>query len=100
VCRIPKVVVVAPEQAHADLRRTLSSLDYEIVATVSSVEEIGDISADVVVLYEPDAAHIAAARERSLKTVSIGGADGADLELDVDHVTDFKTRVWELFRPS
>jgi hypothetical protein len=100
MCRIPKVVLVADEERRQELRRKLSSLEYEIVATVGSVEEIGDITADVVVLWEPDEGAVSAARARGLKTVALGGAHGADLQLDADDAAAFKTRVWELFRPT
>jgi hypothetical protein len=100
VCRIPKVVLVADEQRRQELRRKLSSLEYEIVAAVGSIEEIGDVTADIVVLWEPDAATIASARERGLKTVAIGGENGADLHLATEDAAAFKTRVWELFRPA
>lgn len=99
MCRIPKVVIVAPEDIGGDLRRRLSSLEYEIVATVTSLEETEGITADVVVLWAPDERTIAAARSRGLRTVAIGGEGGADLNLDVEDAAAFKSRVWELFRP-
>lgn len=99
MCRIPKVVLVAPESRRADLRRRLSSIEYEIVAAVASLGEAEGISADVAVLWEPDAAIVAAARNRGLKTVALGG-EGADLDLPADDPSAFKTRVWELFRPA
>jgi len=100
MCRIPKVVLVADEQMRADLRRKLSSLEYDIVAAVGSLDDLKDITADVVVLWEPDGAAIAAAREHGLKTVALGGENGADLQLATDDAAAFKTRLWELFRPT
>lgn len=100
MCRIPKVVLVAPSDVGADLRRSLSSLEYEIVAAVQSIDDAADITFDVAVLWEPDASSVAAARERGVKTVALGGADGADLQLAPAEAASFKTRVWELFRPS
>ncbi len=100
MCRIPKVVLVAPEDVRTELRRSLSSLEYEIVAAVRSVDECDGITFDVAVLWEPDTSAVAAARERGVKTVALGGFDGADLQLPADEAATFKTRVWELFRPA
>lgn len=93
-------MLVADEQMRSDLRRKLSSLEYDIVAAVGSLDDLNDITADVVVLWEPDAATVTAARDRGLKTVALGGENGADLHLATDDAAAFKTRVWELFRPA
>ena len=100
MCRIPKVVLVAPDDIRQDLRRKLSSLEYDIVAAIGSLDELGDITADAIVLWQPDEATITAARERGLKTAAIGGAEGADLEIPPDDPGAFRSRVWELFRPA
>ena len=100
MCRIPKIVLIADETMRQDLRRKLSSLEYDIVAAAGSLDELGDITADAVVLWEPDEATISTARQRGLKTVALGGADGADLQIPADDPGAFKSRVWELFRPS
>jgi hypothetical protein len=101
MCRIPKVIIVAPQERQLELRRALSSLEYEIVAAVSTGADAADISADVAVVVDPDAATITALRERGLKTVSVGAGDeGADMTLGPDDASQFKTRVWELFRPA
>jgi hypothetical protein len=92
MCRIPKVVIVAPEDRIADLRRALSSIEYDVVAS--------EDGADVAVIWEPDEALVARLRDAGLKTVSIGGASsGAEMALEPGDVGSFKTRVWELFRP-
>lgn len=78
----------------------MSSIEYEIAAAVGSLDETSGITCDVVVLWEPDADQIAVARERGLRTVAVGGARGADLDLAPDDAGDFKSRVWELFRPA
>jgi len=100
MCRIPKIVLVAPQDVGAELRRSLSSFEYEIVAAVESIDDARDITFDVAVLWEPEASVVAAARERGVKTVAVGGANGADLQLAADEATTFKTRIWELFRPA
>jgi hypothetical protein len=91
---------VAPDEVQKDLRRQLSSIEYEIVAAAATLDELDDITLDVVVLWEPEPAAIEDARGRGLKTVAIGGAEGADLQLAIDDAASFKTRLWELFRPS
>jgi hypothetical protein len=99
MCKLPKVVVLAPSERHADLRRALSSLEYEVIA-VAGMDELGGITADVVLLWEPDADEIASAREREVKVVSVGGAaEGADMHLEPDEIRSFRERIWELFRP-
>ena len=95
-----KVGLVAPDDVLADLRRRLSSIEYEIVAAVASLVDLDDVTLDVLVLWEPDADAIDAARQRGLKTVAIGGAEGAHLHVATENAETFKTRVWELFRPS
>lgn len=97
VCRVLRVVIVAQAERQLELRRALSALDYEIVAAVSSVDEI-DLAADVAVVWEPDGDTVDALRTRGLKVASIGGADG-DLPIDPTDVRSFRSRVWDLFRP-
>jgi hypothetical protein len=101
LCRIPKVVIVAPADKHADLRRVLGSLEYDIAATVATTDEAAGVTADVAVAWEPDEETLLRLRELSLKTVAVGGtAETADMKLEPDDVAAFKTRVWELFRPE
>jgi hypothetical protein len=103
MCRIPKVLIVAPEDMHLDLRRKLSSLEYDIAATVTPDQSDG-VTADVAVAWEPDSALVRALRERGLKVVAVGGpnaaggAEGADLTLSPAEISSFPTRLWELFR--
>lgn len=91
---------MAPDDVRAGLRRKISSFEYEVVATVASLEETTGITCDVAVLWEPDGERVAAARERGMKTVALGGSGGADLDLAPDDAGSFKSRVWELFRAS
>jgi hypothetical protein len=99
MCRIPKVVLVAPSEKHLELRKALSSLEYDIVAAVEGAEEAASISAMVAVAWEPEAGAIEALREAGLKTVAVGGnGEVADMTIDPDQIRDFKTRIWELFR--
>jgi len=101
MCRIPKVLLVAPPERQAELRRALSSLEYDIVAAVSSAEEASGITADAAVAWEPDADAVAVLRQRGLKTVAVGVEETeADMHLRPDDVGQFKTRIWELFAPS
>jgi hypothetical protein len=101
MCRVPKILLVAPDDVRMELRRKLSSISYEIVAAVATLDEAAGINVDVAVLWEPAPDVISAARERGLKSVAIGGAHGAaDLDLATDDAADLKTRIWELFRPS
>jgi hypothetical protein len=101
MCRIPKVLLVAPADKQAELRRALSSLEYDIVAAVGAAEEAGDITADVAVAWEPDADAVNVLRQRGLKTVAISTEDTeADMQLFPDAVAEFKTRIWELFAPD
>lgn len=101
MCRIAKVVIVAPPERQLELRRGLSSLEYDMVAAVATAGEAASVTADVAVLLEPDAPSIAALRERGVKTVSIGGdGAGADMLLDEGDIAQFKTRIWELFAPG
>jgi hypothetical protein len=91
VCRIPKVLVVAPDDKLNDLRRALASLEYDFTTSVES--------ADVAVVWEPDDAALSGLS--GVKTVAIGGsASGADMTIAPDDIATFKTRVWELFRPQ
>jgi len=92
MCRIPKVAIVAPDEKALELRRSLSSIEYDIVAS--------EDGADVAVLWEPDEATVQRLRDAGLKTVALGGVtSGADMHIEPDDVGSFKTRVWELFRP-
>jgi hypothetical protein len=101
MCKIPKVVIVAPADRHADLRRALSSLEYDIAATVATADDTAAINADVVVAVEPDAAMLALLHALGKKTVAVGGEkEGADMHLGPDELASFKTRIWELFRPA
>ncbi len=100
MCRIPKVVIVAPEDKQLELRKQLSSLEYEIVATVATAEEATQIGCDVVVVWKPDAETMSMLCELELRTVAIGGAgEEAEMRIDPDDVPSFKNRIWELFRP-
>lgn len=93
--------MLAPEDVGNDLRRKLSSLEYEIVAVVAATEEAAGITADVVVAWEPDEETLLRLRELSLRTVAVGGvAESADLKIAADDAASFKNRVWELFRPT
>jgi hypothetical protein len=101
MCRIAKLLLIAPPDRQTELRRALSSLEYDIVAAVASAEEAADISADAVVAWEPDDDTIAVLRQRGLKTAAITVEDtAADMRLAPDDVAQFKTRIWELFAPS
>ncbi len=100
MCKIPKVVIVAPEDKHLELRKQLSSLEYDIVATVTAAEEATQIGCDVVVIWKPDAETMSMLCEFETRTVAIGGAgEEAEMRIDPDDVASFKTRFWELFRP-
>lgn len=101
MCKIPKIIVVAPAEKHADLRRALSSLEYDIAATVEDFAGATGITADVAVALEPDEDLLLKLRALSLKTVAVGGTgESADMKLDPDDLASFKTRIWELFRPG
>lgn len=100
MCRIAKVLLVAPPDEQQKLRRALSSLEYDIVAAVAAAEEAGDITADVAVAWEPDADAINVLRQRGLRTVAVSVEETeADMHLSPDDVAQFKTRIWELFEP-
>jgi hypothetical protein len=101
MCKIPKVIVVAPAGKHQELRKALSSLEYDIVAAVDSVDAAAGITADVAVVWQPDEQQLARLRALSLRTVAIDGAgETADMTLSADDVASFKTRIWELYRPA
>jgi hypothetical protein len=101
MCRVAKVLLVAPADKHTELRRALSSLEYEIVAAVASAEEAAGVTADVAVAWEPDADAINVLRQRGLKTVAItAGQAEADMHLAPADAAQFKTRIWELFAPG
>jgi hypothetical protein len=101
MCQIPKVVIVAPPEKHQELRRALSSLEYDIAATVTTADDASGITADVAIAWEPDEEMLLRLRELTLKTVAVGG-DGAsaDMTLAPDEIASFKSRIWELFRPA
>ena len=90
MCRIPKVAIVAPEDKLAELRRALSSIEYDVVAS--------EDGADIAVAWEPDEAVVSRLRDAGLKVVAIGGTAEADMSIPADDVASFKSRVWELFR--
>jgi hypothetical protein len=101
LCRIPKVLIVAPADKHQELRRSLSSFEYDITATVATPDEAAGIGADVAVAWEPDETTLQRLRELTFKTVAVGStATSADMTIAPDDVASFKTRVWELFRPD
>ena len=101
MCKIPRVVIVAPADQHLELRKALSSLDYDIAATVETVAEAVGVKGDVALAWEPETPIVDALRAVGFKTVAVGGtAEGADMSLEPDDVTSFKTRIWELFRPA
>ncbi len=91
MCRIPKIAIVAPEDRVPDLRRAMSSLEYDIVTSTDG--------ADVAVVWQPDEAAVTHLRDAGLKVVAIGGTSEADMTLATEDVATFKSRVWELFRP-
>jgi hypothetical protein len=94
-------VIVAPAERQQELRKALSSLEYDIAAAVDSAEAASGISGDVAIAWEPDEPTLLRLRELSFKTVAIGGdGESADMKLGVDEVGAFKTRIWELFRPA
>lgn len=100
MCKIPKIVIVAPSEKHQELRRALSSLEYDIAATVSSADEASGVSGDVALAWEPDEEQLQRLREAGFKTVAIGGdRASAGMSLAPDDIGSFKTRIWELFRP-
>jgi hypothetical protein len=100
MCRIPKVVIIAPEDKQLELRKQLSSLEYDIVATVGKAEEAIQIGCDVVIIWKPDAETMSMLCEFEARTVAIGGSgEEAEMRIDPDDVASFKTRIWELFRP-
>lgn len=98
MCRIPRVLIVAPADRHLELRKTLSSLEYDVTAAVATPEDADGITADVAVVLEPDAATLDRLSALGFKTAALGG-DGAAADLAVDDAASFKARIWELFRP-
>ena len=100
MCKLPKVVIVAPEGKQLELRKKLSSLEYDIVATVAKAEDAIQIGCDVVIIWKPDAETMSMLCEFEARTVAVGGAgEEAEMRIDPDDVASFKTRIWELFRP-
>jgi hypothetical protein len=101
MCKIPKVVIVAPPEKHQELRRALSSLDYDIAATVAAADDALSIRSDAAVLWEPPGVDVQRLQAAGFKTVAVGGdGSSADMSLEPDEVASFKTRIWELFRPA
>lgn len=101
MCKIPRVVIVAPADKHLELRRAVSSLDYDIAATVATVAEAVGVKGDAAIAWEPDTGTVDALRAVGFKTVAVGGTSaGADMALPPDDVASFKARIWELFRPA
>ncbi len=101
MCKIPKVVIVAPSERHQELRRVLSSLEYDIAATVAAADDASAIRADAVLVWEPDEEALQRLRAVGFKTVAVGGdGSSADMSLATDDIASFKTRIWELFRPG
>lgn len=99
MCRVLKVVLVAPSDHQLELRRRLSSISYEIVAAVPP-GAVPDASADVAVVWEPAPGTVGELQDAGLKVVAVGGEpEGADMVLEPDDLDDFKDRVWDLFRP-
>lgn len=99
MCRVLKVLLVAPSDRQLELRRRLSSVSYEIVATVPP-GELTDVSADVAVVWQPGPGTVRELQDADLKVVAVGGQpEGADMALDPDDLGSFKDRVWDLFRP-
>lgn len=96
VCRTLKVLVVASRDRHDELRRTLSSIEYEIAGAVQP----GDAhpAADVAVVVDGDAAAVEALRAAGMKVVAVGAVPGGDLTLAPGEIGSFASRVWELFR--
>ena len=101
MCKIPKVVIVAPAEKHLELRKALSSLEYDIAATVATAAEAAEINGDAAIAWEPDDAAVEQLRASGFKTVAVGGSsETADMTLGPDELASFKTRIWELFRPA
>lgn len=101
MCRIPKVLIVAPAEEGLALRKSLGSLEYDIAAVVATADDASGVTADVAVALAPDEDTLLRLRELGFKTVAIGGeASSADMQLDADDAASFKTRIWELFRPT
>jgi hypothetical protein len=97
MCRMLKVLIVAPADRHLDLRRRLSSLEYDVVATVEA-DRSADVTADVALVYEQNAGVVGALKDRGVKVVSVGSGPDGDLSLTPDELGTFPQRVWELFR--
>jgi hypothetical protein len=101
MCRIPKVVIVAPSDVGLDLRKKLGSLEYDIAAVVRTADDASGITADIAVTYEPDEDTLLRLRELGFKTVAVGGTGtSADMSLLLDDAASFKTHIWELFKPQ
>lgn len=96
MCRLPKVVVVAPADRHDELRRALTSIAYDIAAIVSTPEEI-DVDADAAVLVDPRPETVEALHARDLKVAAVG-EDGHGADICLSDAAAFKERVWDLFR--
>ena len=90
MCRIPKIAIIAPDDKVADLRRALSSIEYDFVPS--------EDGADIAVAWEPNEALVSRLHNAGLKVVAVGGGVDADMALTADDVASFKSRVWELFK--
>lgn len=101
MCKVPKVVIVAPSDRHQELRRALSSLEYDIAATVATADDAASITGDVALVWDPSEDVLPRLRASGFKVVAVGGdGSSADMTLDPGDVASFKTRIWELFRPA
>lgn len=100
MCRIPKVVLIAPAERHTELLRALASIEYDVTA-VETVQDAASASADVAVVLDATELIIDALRAEGLKVVAIGAHEtSADMHLHPDALRDFRSRIWELFRPA
>jgi hypothetical protein len=83
VCRIPRVLVVAPAGRHGDLRRRLSSLEYDVVTTEDAADPV---AADAVLVFDE-----ADERRATAKGVPV-------LRLAEDELGSFAPRLWQALR--
>lgn len=98
MCRVLKVVLVAPPDRQLELKRAISSISYDVVAVPP--DDPLQVTADVAIVWEPASGRVEALHEAGLKVVAVGGeGTGADLALGPDELGTFRERVWELLRP-